>query len=97
LAKVSLYIDDEAWKRFREQVFAKHGTLRKLSDEVEALMCSEDIERIVAASAKKAGISIERRLTASAIKKARPKLRGTVAETIVRRMRDQSHAGRVLR
>jgi hypothetical protein len=37
LAKVSLYIDDETWKRFREQVFTRHGTLRKLSEEVEGL------------------------------------------------------------
>jgi len=97
LAKVSLYIDDDAWKRFREQVFARHGTLRKLSDEVEGLIYSEDIEGIVASGAKKVGISIERGLTPSAIKKSRPKLRGGVAETIVRQMRDQSHAGRVSR
>ncbi len=97
MAKVSLYIDDGAWKRFREQVFARHGTLRRLSDEVEGLICSEDIERIVAVGAKKVGISIERGLTPSAIKKARPKLRGAVAESIVRQMRDQRHAGRLPR
>jgi hypothetical protein len=95
LAKVSLYIDDTAWKRFREQVFARHGTLRGLSDEVENLICSEDVERIVASGARKAGISTERWLTPSAIKKARPKLRGAVAETILRKMRDQRHAGRL--
>lgn len=97
LAKVSLYIDDGAWKRFREQVFARHGTLRRLSDEVEGLICSEDIERIVALSAKKFGISIEPGLTPSAIKKTRPKLRGAVAESIVRQMRDKRYAGRLSR
>ncbi len=97
MAKVSLYIDDGAWKRFREQVFARHGTLRRLSDEVEGLICSEDMEGIMAVGAKKVGISIERGLTTSAIKKARPKLRGAVAESIVRQMRDQRHAGRLPR
>ncbi len=97
MAKVSLYIDDAAWKRFREQVFARHGTLRRLSDEVEGLICSEDIERIVASGANKAGILMERGLTPSAIKKSRPKLRGAVAETILRQMRGQRHAGRLPR
>ena len=97
MAKVSLYIDDAAWKRFREQVFARHGTLRRLSDEVEGLICSEDIERIWASGAKKVGISTERGLTPSAIKKARPKLRGALAETILRQMRGQRHAGRLPR
>lgn len=97
MAKVSLYIDDAAWKRFREQVFARHGTLRRLSDEVEGLICSEDVERIVAEGAKKAGVSIDRGLLPSAIKKVRPKLRGAVSETILRQMRDQRHAGRLPR
>jgi len=97
LAKVSVYIDDSTWKRFREQVFVRHGTLRQLSSEVEGLISSEDFERILAMTAKKVGIPIERELTPSAIKKTRPKLRGAVAEKIVRRMRDQHHGGRLLR
>ena len=44
LTKVSLYIDEDAWRRFREQVFAKHGTLRRLSGEVEKLISSEDVQ-----------------------------------------------------
>jgi hypothetical protein len=97
LAKVSLYLDEVAWKRFREQVFEKHGTLRRLSDEVENLICSEDIETVIEAGAKKLGISIERGLTPTAIKKFRPKLRGAVAENLVRQMREQRHAGRLPR
>jgi hypothetical protein len=97
LAKVSLYIDDSTWKRFREQVFARHGTLRQLSGEVEGLIYSEDIERVLAMASKKVGIPIERELTPSAIKKARPKLRGAPAEKIVRQMRGQRHAGRLPR
>ena len=97
MVKVSLYIDDAAWRRFREQVFAKHGTLRRLSDEVESLICSEDIEEILAVSAKKLGISIDRALTPAEIKRIRPKLRGAVAESLVRQMRDQRYGGRLPR
>jgi hypothetical protein len=97
LAKVSLYLDEIAWKRFREQVFEKHGTLRKLSDEVENLVCSEDVETVIEVGAKKLGISIERELTPAAIKKFRPKLRGAVAESLVRQMRERRHAGRLSR
>lgn len=97
MAKISLYIDDGAWKRFRGQVFARHGTLRGLSEEVERLICSEDIEMAVSAVAGKLGIPIERGLTASAIKRARPKLRGAVAERILGQMRDEHHAGHLPR
>ncbi len=58
---------------------------------------AEDMERIVASGAKKVGVSVERGLTPSAIKKTRPKLRGAVAETILRQMRDRHHAGRLPR
>ena len=97
MAKVTFYIDDQAWKRFREQAIARHGTLRKLNDEVEDLIRSEDMETVVASGANKAGIPWERVFTPSAIKKARPILRGTTAETMLREMRDQRHAGRLPR
>ncbi len=97
MSKATFYINDRAWKRFREQVIARHGTLRKLSDEVEDLIRSEDMESVVASGANKAGISWERMLTPSAIKKARPKLRGATAETVLRHMRDQHHTGRLPR
>jgi hypothetical protein len=94
LTKVSLYVDDAAWKRFREQTFAKYGTLRKLSDEVEALICSDDIEGLMTAGAKKLGVTIDRALTPAEIKRTRPKLRGAVAEQLVRDPREEHHGGR---
>lgn len=95
MVKVSLYIDDAAWRRFREQVFARHGTLRKLSDEVEDLICSEDVQENVAVGTKKLGISVDRVLTPAGVKRLRPKLRGAVAESLLRQMRDQRHGGRL--
>ena len=76
-------------------MFARHGTLRKLSDEVEDLICSEDVEESVAVGAKKLGISIDRALTPAQVKRIRPKLRGAVAESLLRQMRDQRHGGRL--
>jgi hypothetical protein len=97
LTKVSLYIDDAAWRRFREQVFAEYGTLRRLSDEVESLIYSEDVERNIEASSKRLGISTDRALTAAEIKRLRPKLRGAAAENLVRQMRGQRHGRRLPR
>jgi hypothetical protein len=97
MTRISPRTDDEARRRLRERVFARHGTLRRLSDEVEGLICSEDMESAVASGANKAGISSKRTLTPSAIKKTRPKLRGEAAEVIIREMRDQRHAGRLPR
>ena len=97
MAKVSLYINDDTWKRFRAQVFTRHGTLRRLSDEVEGLMTSEDIERIIVSGVKKAGISVDQEVTSSKIKKTRPKLRGVAAEIILKDMRNQRYGRRVPR
>lgn len=97
MAKISVYINDEAWKRFREQVFSRYGTLRRLSGELEQLVASEDMERMVLLGARRIGVSIEQDVSPLKIKKGRPKLKGPAAETILREMRDQHHAGRVSR
>ena len=90
-------MDESAWRRFREHVFAKYGTLRKLSDEVEALICSEDTEGTLMLGAKKIGVKVDRAMSPSQIKRIRPKLRGASAETIVRRMRTERSDGRLSR
>jgi hypothetical protein len=95
LTKVSLYVDDSAWRRFREHVFAKYGTLRKLSDEVEALICSEDIEEAMLAATRKLGVRIDRALTSAEIKRIRPRLRGPAAERLVRQLRNGRRNGRL--
>lgn len=92
-----MYLDDAAWKRFREHVFAKYGTLRKLSDEVESLIWSEDIEGAMVLGAKKVGVTVDRTLLPAQIKRTRPKLRGASAESVLRQMRDERHGGRVSR
>jgi len=94
---VSVYVDGAAWRRFREHVFAKYGTLRKLSDEVEALICSEDMEEVLVGGAKKLGVTVDRTLAPAEIKRIRPKLRGTAAENLVRQMRNERRGRRLSR
>jgi hypothetical protein len=84
--KVSLYLDEELWSRFKEAVLRKHGTLRKLSDEVENLLryflAGEEIESgFERLNIKARTISIDD------IKRERPMLRGLPSEFIIRKMR----------
>lgn len=84
--KVSLYLDKELWTRFKEAVLRKHGTLRKLSDEVENLLrfslVGEEIElAFEKLDVKTRAVSIDR------IKRERPRLRGLPSEIIIREMR----------
>ena len=35
MAKVTVYVDDQVWSRFRAAVFQRHGSLKVLSKEVD--------------------------------------------------------------
>ena len=97
MAKVSLYISDDAWNRFREQVFSRYGTLRKLSEEVEGRISAEDMEKIIESWTRTVGIPMDRHVTSGEIKRNRPKSRGASTESILRKMRDRRLGRRVLR
>jgi hypothetical protein len=81
LAKVTVYVDDDVWSRFRASVFHKHGSLKTLSREVEGSLRStlpeEDLLQYL--EGLKAGINSRSR--------TRPSLRGPPAEAQVRMMR----------
>ena len=81
MAKVTVYLDDELWSKFRASVFHKHGSLKSLSREVEGSLRSAlvDQEAVVFLEKVKAGISVRQR--------TRPKLRGPSAGVQVRAMR----------
>jgi len=87
LKKVSIYIDEKLWTKFKEVVLRKHGTLRKLSSEVESLLraflIDEEIEQIF----KKMNIDVGILRSPEEIKKSRPKLRGPSSEVLIREMR----------
>lgn len=87
MKKVSLYLDEELWVKFKEAVLRKHGTLRKLSSEIESLLraslVGEDIEQAL----KKMGIDVKTFISPEEVKQGRPKLRGPPSQVLIREMR----------
>lgn len=80
MAKVTVYVDNDVWSRFRASVFQKHGSLKVLSKEVEESLKSSIDEDV---------LSYLTNLKASASSKTRtrPDQRGPPAQVQIRRMR----------
>jgi len=87
LKKVSLYIDEKLWIKFKELVLRKHGTLRKLSDEVESLLRTFLIDEEVEQALKRMDVDIEALISPEEVKRGRPELRGPPSEDLIREMR----------
>ncbi|RLF01397.1 MAG: hypothetical protein DRJ59_06130 [Thermoprotei archaeon] len=87
LKKVSLYIDEELWTKFKEVVLKKHGTLRKLSSEVESLLQESLIDERIGKVFEKIGLDLRIPRSPEEVKRDRPKLRGPPSETLIREMR----------
>jgi hypothetical protein len=92
LKKVSLYVDEEVWMKFREEVFKRYGSLRKLSSEVEALLRSSLIEDALASTFNSLGVSVSGTISSENVKQGRPLLRGPPSEEIIREMRGKRAA-----
>jgi len=87
LKKVSLYIDEERWAKFKEEVFRKYGTLRKLSDEVEVLLDSFLVEDALARAFKDLGFGVKGTISSQEVEKNRPVSRGPSSEELIKEMR----------
>ena len=87
MKKVSLYLDEELWVKFKEAVLRKHGTLRKLSSEVESLLRASLVDEDVERALKKMGIDVKAFISPEEVKKGRPKLRGPPSQVLIREMR----------
>lgn len=85
--KVGLYVDDEVWAKFKELVFKKHKTLRRLSSEVEVLLRSLMMDEVITSGLGGIGVEVKETMPSSEVKRGRPPLRGPPAEEIVREMR----------
>ncbi len=81
MAKVTVYVDDEVWSKFRASVFHRHGSLKALSREVEGSLRSALVDEDVLPFLEKlrAGLSVKDR--------TRPKMKGPSAADRVREMR----------
>jgi len=86
LKKVSVYLDEKLWIRFKEDVLRRHGTLRKLSSEVESLLRFSLADEGIRLAFKKAGINL-RDVSPENVKRNRPELRGPPSEVLIRDMR----------
>lgn len=89
MKKVSLYIDEKLWAMFKEAVLRKHGTLRKLSSEVESLLRTSLIDEEIGRAFEKMGIDIRAPISPEGMKRSRPKLRGPPSEDLIREMREK--------
>ncbi len=79
-------MDDSVWLKFKAQVFEKHGSLRKISKEVEELLQATIMEDEIISAFKKTGIAVKE-TTSQEIKQTRITLKGPPAEEIVKEMR----------
>lgn len=86
LTKVTVYLDDEVWGNFKTQVFKKHGSLRKLSYEVERILRNETVDDEIASTFKKLGIP-KKETSSKEIREKRPTLKGPPSEEIISAMR----------
>ena len=89
MTKISVYIDDAVWKEFKQQVFQKHETLKKLSSEVEEIIRESNIETEVIRGFEKIGAKAKGTISSQEIEAKRPKLKGPPAKTILEQMRKQ--------
>ena len=81
MAKVTVYVDDQVWSKFRASVFQRHGSLKVLSKEVEESLKSSLVEEDVLPYLEKLKASLNPKTRAS------PQQRGLPAEVQIRRMR----------
>lgn len=89
MKKVSLYLDEELWIKFKEAVLKRHGTLRKLSDDVEDMIRGVMVDEEVEKAFKEMGLNVKTVVSPEEIKRDRPKLRGPPSEAIIRKMRSR--------
>jgi hypothetical protein len=87
--KVSLYIDDEIWRKFRRSVLRRNGELRKLSSEVQELIEESSEEDSLRKGFTQMMVDVKP-ISSSDIVPVKPSILTSSAATI-RTMRDRRH------
>jgi hypothetical protein len=81
MAKVTVYLDDDVWSKFRASVFEKHGSLKILNKEIElSLKRALQEDDVLTYLAGLRGIVGPK-------KRVRPRLKGSPAEVDLREMK----------
>ncbi len=81
MAKVTVYVDDDVWNKFRASVFTKHETLKALSKEVEGSLESTMAEETIGDYLTKLASQLKPKT------RERPILKGASAGVMIRNMR----------
>jgi hypothetical protein len=87
--KVSLYIGDEVWNKFRRAVLRRTGDPRVLSSEVQGLIEDALVEDALIAGFERMNVS-PKPLSSMQVEPARPSS-ATSAETTLSEMRERRH------
>jgi len=93
--KVSVYVDDEVWDKFRRAVVRRSGDPRTLSSEVQNLIQDSLVEDSVVTGFEKMKIA-SKPLSSMQIVVVKPSV-VTSAETTLREMRGRRHGKAVSR
>ena len=88
LGKVSIYIDDELWQKFKKMVVQRTGDTRSLSKEVQSLIEETIVEKALLGTFKKLGLNLEK-LPSFGDVKAVVTVKPTSSGRMVREMRDE--------
>ncbi len=88
LGKVSVYIDEELWERFKKMVVHKTGDTRSLSREVQMLVEESIVDKGLLNAFKKLGLNWEKLPSFSDIEAVTP-VKSSSAGKTVRKMRDE--------
>ncbi|MBS7646174.1 hypothetical protein KEJ44_09125 [Candidatus Bathyarchaeota archaeon] len=89
LKKVSLYLDEQLWTRFKEAVLMRHGTLRKLSSEGENLLQTLISDENIENAFKKMNINMRVVFSPEEMKRGRPEPQGPPSESLIRGIREK--------
>jgi len=86
LGKVSVYIDEELWKKFKKMIVQRTGDTRSLSREVQTLIEETIVEKTLLDAFKRLGLNLEKLPSFGDIKLVVP-TEPTSSGRIVREMR----------
>ena len=87
LKKVSLYLNEDLWIKFKEAVLRRYGTLRRLSSEVENLLRTSLVDEDVEQAFERMNVDIKTIFSLEKVKRGRPKLQGPPSEILIKEMR----------
>lgn len=85
--KVSLYLEDEVWKKFKRNVVRRTGDLRSLSSEVQELIRENSEEDSLRKGFEKMKVDLKP-ISSSQVVPVKPSVR-TSSANIIRKMRNR--------